>query len=366
MRSNGRTFKRGNQWWISYYAPKNGRSSVEHRESAGKTEKEARALLRQRLQEISVHRAGLRQFQGPRQERITVDALLQTLERDYEVQGRKSLPQMRSHLRHVRAFFGMDRALTVATDRVRDYMAHRQSEKAAAATINREIGGLQRAFALAVESGTLPLPPKFPSLPENNARQGFFERADFMAVLSGLNDPQLVDYLEFFFWTGMRPNEIKSLTWADFDRETWTLRLHAKDAKTSHGRALVIEGPLRDVIEKRLSARRLDCPFIFHRNGKRVGEFRKRWKRACQEAGVHGRIPYDLRRTSVRNMIRAGVDPAVAKKISGHRTDSMLQRYNIICEDDLREAVAKTTKYVSGLPTSRTVVPIQKKAAGGE
>ena len=65
-------------------------------------------------------------------------------------------------------------------------------------------------------------------------------------------------------------------------------------------------------------------------------------------------------------MIRAGVDPAVAKKISGHRTDSMLQRYNIICEDDLREAVAKTTKYVSGLPTSRTVVPIQKKAAGGE
>src|SRR5688572_22437397 len=70
MRGDGRVFQRGNRWWIAYYAPQNGRS-VEHREPGGKTEAEARRLLRQRLCEVAVHQTGLRPFQGPRQERMT-------------------------------------------------------------------------------------------------------------------------------------------------------------------------------------------------------------------------------------------------------------------------------------------------------
>ena len=80
MRGDGRTLKRGNKWWIFYYAPENGKSK-EQREPGGSTEAEAR-LLRPRLREIAVHRSGLRPFQGPRQERVTVDELLQQLEKD--------------------------------------------------------------------------------------------------------------------------------------------------------------------------------------------------------------------------------------------------------------------------------------------
>jgi integrase len=145
----------------------------------------------------------------------------------------------------------------------------------------------------------------------------------------------------------MRPDEMRALTWAAFDRETWTLRLHARDAKTRHGRALALEQDLRKIIERRLRARRLNCPLIFHRGGQRVGEFRKTWKRACREAGVEGKLVYDLRRTAVRNMVRAGVDPAVAMKISGHRTRSIFDRYNIISDVDLREAITKTTLYTA-------------------
>ncbi len=362
-RGSGRVFQRGGQFWISYYAPKDGKS-VEHREPGGATEKDARKKLKSRLEEIIVARRGGQRFQGPRQERITVDELLQNLEQDYTIHGRKSLPQLRSHLRHIRNFFAMDRALAVTAERLRDYIASRQAEQAQAATINRELEGLRRAFALAVEAQTLVAIPTFPSLPEENARQGFFERADFQAVLDHLRDSDVKDFCDWFYRTGMRPGEIRALTWDTLDRETWTLRLHARDAKTRRGRVIALAGEVRTIIERRVQARRLDCALIFHRGGKPFGDFSKAWKRACREVGVAGKLIYDLRRTAVRNMVRAGVDPAVAMKISGHRTRNVFERYNIINEDDIRQAVLKTDAYVETLPKMTPIISLRAGSAG--
>jgi integrase len=222
---------------------------------------------------------------------------------------------------------------------------------------------LQRAFSLAVESGLLATAPKFPSLREDNARQGFLERSDFTAIMEHMTDQDVRDYCEWFYWTGMRPGEIRSLTWASFDKETWTIRLHAKDAKTGYGRAIALEGQLRSIIGRRITSRRLDSNLIFHREGQPVRDFRKRWKRACKAAGTHCLI-YDLRRTAIRNMIRAGVDMAVAMKISGHRTRSVFDRYNIISEEDIRSAISKTTEYVSTLPATRNVEPLPVQVFG--
>lgn len=288
--------------------------------------------------------------------------ILAGLERDYEVRSRKSLGTTRSHLKPVRAFFGLDRALAVTSARIRDYIAARQRDGAAASTINRETELVRRAFTLAVESDLLAVAPKVPRLPERNARQGFIERGEFEAILKNLQDPDVQDFCEWFWWTGMRPGEIRSLEWNAFDKETWTLRLHAKDAKTGYGRVIALEGPLRTIIERRLKVRRLDCQRVFHRSGRPMGEFRKTWKRACRAAGLEGKLLYDLRRTAVRNMVRAGVDPAVAMKISGHRTRSVFDRYNIIDERDLRDAMVKTSAYVDGLPLHSTVVPFKRTA----
>jgi integrase len=362
-RGMGRTFQRGERWWISYYAPKDGRS-VEHREPAGKTEKDANKLLKKRLDEVAAHKLGLRVFQGPRQERIIVDELLDSLQKEYEMRGRKSLPQLKSHLKRIREYFGQDRALAVTSDKVTGYILERQKEDAASATINREVECLQSAFSLATKANPpkLHFVPRFPSLAENNARQGFFERAEFEAVMAKLEDQDVKDFCQWFFFTGMRPGETKALSWADFSRDTWSIKLQGKDAKTGQPRSIALVGPLRAIIERRIQARRLDCPFIFHRKGAKLGEFRKTWKAACKAAKLPGKLVYDFRRTAVRNMSKAGVPRNVAMKISGHKTEAVFERYNISDENDIREAIAKTAAYVETLPTKLNVVSIDSVA----
>ena len=69
-----------------------------------------------------------------------------------------------------------------------------------------------------------------------------------------------------------------------------------------------------------------------------INEFRFTWRKACAAAGVPDLKFHDLRRTAVRNMSRAGVPQVVRMRISGHRTDSMERRYNIVDIEDIQSA----------------------------
>jgi len=349
----GRVFRRGSVYWISYY-----HRGKEFRESSeSDNESTAKKLLKKRIGEVAQGR-----LRGANQDRLTFDDLAQALLSDYQINGRRSLRSARLSISHLRKFFGFDRAVDITTDRIKAYAADRQKAKAANASINRELAALKRTFSLAVEDGRLSHRPYIPRLEEDNARQGFVDHGAFVSLRSNLSE-YLRDPITYLYLSGWRLGEMKALEWRDVDLAGKVVHLRPEISKNKDGRLLPLSGDLLEIVDRAHAMRRPDCPFVFHHGGEPIGDFRKAWSTACKAAGLNRILVHDLRRTAVRNMVRAGIADRVAMTLSGHKTRSVFDRYNIVSETDLAQAAERLQQHLGVQSNVPRVKPLSTERA---
>ncbi len=369
-------------WMISYQHPDGSR----RRESTGtESHEKALALLRKRN--------GARENNLPiikKAERISFHQGAQLVIDHYLANEKKSLAVVQRRItKHLTPYFGGRRLVGITWGDITAFKAKRRRDtivtrKARTITnadgtkteapavvkpvsnaeINRELAVLKQIFNLAVKSGKIAMKPAIEMLDESPARAGFFERDQYESVLKHLPE-EIRPVISFAYITGWRiTSEILPLEWRQVDFDAGEVRLDAGTTKNKAGRVFPMTTDLRAVLttqhveHERLKKAGQISPLVFFRlvdrpqvganddhrgdpKPKQITSFTKAWRNACRLAGCPGKIPHDLRRTAIRNLVRAGVPESVAMKMSGHKTPSVFKRYDIVSGDDLREAAQK-------------------------
>jgi integrase len=273
---------------------------------------------------------------------------------------RRSIKDVESRLKnHLKPYFGNYLAAAITTESAKQYLLLRQTQGATDGTIQQELALLKRMLNLANQA----TPPKIARVPYihmprvSNVRTGFIERDGYERLLAALPE-YLRPAATMAYCTGMRRGEIFSLRWENVDLLTRQVRLNAGETKNGEGRVIPLGDELLEALKSQLHLRNSavpDCPLVFFRLVKTkekpvpswvpVGDIRKAFEAACTKAGLKGMIWHDFRRSAVRAMVRAGVQERVAMRISGHKTRSVFDRYNIVSDQDLTDAVEKLQKF---------------------
>ena len=358
-----------NVWWIRY--SRNGKRFYESTHTTRK--RKAKRRLDDRLAEI---RAGT--FVGPQVHRIKIKELAKDLIDEYQINGRKSLDDLKARWKlHLEPYFAHLRTEDVTSTAINRYVANRQTAGAANGTVNRELAALKRMFKL----GSKATPPKvlrvptFPHLEERNVRTGFLTDDQFsrLAAECARMGLWLRAMLEVGYTFGWRVEEIKSMRVRQVDLAANTIRLDPETTKNRDGREVTMTDPVHTLLAACVHGKEPD-DYVFTRDGgARVSDFRDSWAKACARAGLgqrvcqtcsaiveggvcdgckkekrpakrikyEGLIFHDLRRSAARNLRRAGVAEGVIMEIGGWRTRSMFERYAIVSKSDKDDAMRK-------------------------
>lgn len=327
-------------YWIKYY--KNGRPIRESVHSS--KHEDAKRLLK-----IREGRAAQGLPLGINLEKITFEELAEDYINDYQINQKRTLNRARILVKNLGEFFGGIRVVEISPVKARAYISYRQNKSknegrtVSNSTINRELSALKRMLNIGYQVGKVNRMPYIKMLEENNIRSGYFEHDEFLALRGALPDYAKVP-VTIAYYTGMRSGEILNLRWDQVNLTEGKVLLSPKQTKNKTPRMIFLTEELLEVMMMAKESRDQQhpyCPWVCQRSGERLQSFKKSWKTALKRVGLEGKLFHDFRRTAVRNMVKAGIPEKISMSISGHKTRSIFDRYNIVSESDLKSAAEK-------------------------
>jgi integrase len=270
-----------------------------------------------------------------------------------EVTSLSSHQRIKDCLVNIKRIIGKDTLIRdITLNQIQLYRKIRGSEdskkysgkKVSVATINREVAAIKRALNLAMIYAKISSNPiaTVTMLPEHNIRERVLTDKEFERLLCAAPE-HIKPILIVAFYEPMRFQEIILLKWneLDFKSEPGFIRLVANRTKgKKSGRVIPMHPRVKETFQSLPS--RFKGGRVFQKRGKSFFDFRKSFNQAKQDAGVDDFLFHDFRHCAVTNLRRAGNDIATIMKISGHKTLSMFQRYNLVDEKDISQVVWKT------------------------
>ncbi len=285
---------------------------------------------------------------------VTVGALLDLVESNYERRNLRSIGELRSRLKnHVRPYFENIQASELRQVYIENYVDMRLTASASEKSVDNELMIVRRAFRLGLETEApdgeylIQRAPKIRLLLPNNERSVYLPPERYEELRDALRQPERLLYI-LGFHTGWRLQRLLELTWDRVDFERKIISPPGRQAKNKWVGPAPIWGDLEGALRVAWMEHQRDfpnCAYVVNRNGERVADYRDAWHAATAAIGMPELWFHDLRRTAVWLMVQAGVPREAIKRTIGHKTDAMFERYRIFTDAETVRAGAQAEEF---------------------
>ena len=303
------------------------------------------------------------------------------------------VPGLAMRWKHLQPFFGNMLASRITPAVVDQYRRGRTAKGVEQATVDRELTYLRAILRAAYKQCVLATAPYIPLSGIDNKRTGFASDAELDALRQAAENTGelwLQTVVELASVCGTRRANLLGLTVAQCDFEAGLVRL--PKTKNGHALELPMTVALRSLLVKGCSGKKPADQVLTRSDGSVVRDPRVAWWALCCSVGLgrwqcrtakcsHSQVSrfgacpkchavhykyvglhlHDLRRTAVRNLRRAGVSEQVAMTITGHRTAAVFKRYDIVNNDDKRNALAQLSEFKVALKMAQQAQAVHQK-----
>ena len=328
-------YKRGGVWW-----GRAQRGGKEFRQSLKtRSEKDARKRLAEWVKALEAAEWGERP-------RLTLNAVAERF-----IQGHLPNIRYQAARRYGVSLQWLDQRMghkildEITSADLVDFETWRRSMGVSAPTIRRDLACLASLFSFAIEREFVDASPvsaflkraKRRGLVESAPRTRYLTKTEEAALLAECKAPNLAYAVKLAIWTGLRQQELFSLTWNDIDMPAREIVTRAETAKGGKVRRVVILPEAAEVLKS--LPRHIRSPYVlWHGYGRPFKDRNNAFERVVTRAGVNGLVWHDLRRTHGCRLLQDfGWSMEMVRDQLGHASVVITERTYAFLEVDQRK-----------------------------